>query len=77
MSRILSVSLPDELDEAVEAVASSQGKTKSEFVREALRREVLLQEFRSLQEYGARQAERLGIGPEDVERIIDEVREGN
>lgn len=77
MSKILSVSLPDDLDEAVESVASSQGKTKSEFVRETLRRQVLREELRSLQEYGARQAERLGIGPEDIERLVDEVRAGN
>lgn len=76
MSRILSVSLPNELDDAVEGAAASEGKTKSEFVREALRRQVQLQEFRALQEYGARQAERRGIGPEDVERIVDEVRKG-
>jgi len=72
VSKILSVSLPDDLDEAVESVASSQGKTKSEFVRETLRRQVLREELRSLQEYGARQAERLGIGPEDIERLVDE-----
>jgi Arc/MetJ-type ribon-helix-helix transcriptional regulator len=76
MSKILSVSLPDELDDAVESVASSQGKTKSEFVREALRQQLDFAEFRVLQELGARQAERLGIGPEDIEGIIDELRAG-
>ena len=76
MSKILSVSLPDELDDAVERTAASEGKTKSEFVREALRREVWLREWRDLQAYGARRAKRLGIGPEDVEALIDEAREG-
>jgi CopG family transcriptional regulator/antitoxin EndoAI len=74
MSRILSVSVPDELVEEVEAVASAQGKTKSELVREALRRHVELERFRALQRYGRAQAERRGIGPEDAEALVDEVR---
>jgi predicted transcriptional regulator len=76
VSKLLSVSLPDELDERVEAAAAAVGKTKSEFAREALRREVWLQEWRRIQEYGARQAERLGIGPEDIEGLIDDMRAG-
>jgi CopG family transcriptional regulator / antitoxin EndoAI len=74
MSRILSVSVPDELVEEVEAVASAQGKTKSELVREALRRHVELERFRALQRYGRSQAERRGFGPEDAEALVDEVR---
>ena len=74
MSRILSVSVPDELVEAVEAVALAQGKTKSELVREALRRHVELERFRALQRYAREQAERRGLGPEDVEALVDELR---
>ena len=74
MSRILSVSVPDELVEAVEAAALAQGKTKSELVREALRRHVELERFRALQRYAREQAERRGLGPEDVEALVDELR---
>ena len=74
MSRILSVSVPDDLIEEVEAVASAQGKTKSDLVREALRRHVELERFRALQRFGRAQAERRGIGPEDVEALVDEMR---
>lgn len=74
MSRILSVSVPDELIDEVEQVASAQGTTKSEVVREALRRHLELERFRVLQRYARSEAERRGIGPEDVETLLDQVR---
>jgi hypothetical protein len=58
-----------------EAVARAQGKTKSEVVREALRRQIELEQFRELQRYGRRLAEERGLGPEDVEGLIDELRD--
>ncbi|HEY5294961.1 MAG TPA: ribbon-helix-helix protein, CopG family [Gaiellaceae bacterium] len=74
MSKLLSVSVPDDLMQATEAAALAEGQTKSEFVRETLRRQVERTRFRELQRYGRGQAEKLGIGPEDVEGIIDELR---
>ncbi len=74
MSKLLSVSLPDDLMQGTEAVARAQGKTKSEFVREALRHQVWLERFRDVQRYGRQKAEERGIGPEDVEDLVDEVR---
>lgn len=40
MSRLLSVSLPDDLMDAIERQAEQHGVTRSEMVREALRREI-------------------------------------
>ena len=57
-----------------EEVARAQGKTKSELVRDALRRHVELARLRELQQYGRERAEERGIGPEDVESLIDEAR---
>lgn len=74
MSKLLSVSVPDDLMRATEAAALAQGQTKSEFVRETLRRQVERTRFQELQRYGRGRAEKLGIGPEDVEGIIDELR---
>lgn len=74
MARLLSVSIPDDLMQETEAVALAQGKTKSELVRDALRRQVELLRFRELQRYGRQRAEVLGIGPEDVERLVDDAR---
>lgn len=74
MSRLLSVSLPDDLAEETEALALRLGKTKSEVVRDALRHHLLNARFVALQHYGSERAEAMGIGPEDSEALVDEVR---
>lgn len=74
MAKILSVSIPDELMREAEEVARAQGRTKSELVRDALRRQLQLERFRQLQRYGRQRAEERGIGPEDAEALVDELR---
>ena len=74
MSRLLSVSVPDELAAEAEALAHATGKTKSEVVRDALRRHVQHEHFVDLQRYGRDRAEARGVGPEDVEGMVDELR---
>jgi metal-responsive CopG/Arc/MetJ family transcriptional regulator len=74
MSRLLSVSLPDDLAEETDALAQSLGKTRSEVVRDALRRQVQIERFAALQSYGRERAEALGIGPDDSEALVDELR---
>lgn len=76
MSRLLSVSLPDDLAEETDALAQSQGKTRSEVVRDALRRQVQVERFTKLQRYGRERAEALGIGPDDSEALVDKIRSG-
>jgi metal-responsive CopG/Arc/MetJ family transcriptional regulator len=76
MSRLLSVSLSDDLAEETAALAKSLGKTKSEVVRDALRRQLQIERLAELQRYGRRRAETLGIGPEDSEALVDEMRSG-
>ena len=53
MARLLSVSLPDDLMTETEALAETRGKTKSEFVRDALRRQIEEERWRDLTRYGA------------------------
>jgi predicted transcriptional regulator len=74
MSRLLSISVPDELAAEAEALARATGKTKSEVVRDALRRHVQHEHFADLQRYGRSRAETLGLAPEDVEGLVDELR---
>jgi metal-responsive CopG/Arc/MetJ family transcriptional regulator len=74
MAKILSVSIPDELMRETEAIARAQGRTKSELVREALGRQIQLEHLRELQRYGRRRAEERGVGPEDAEALVDELR---
>ena len=74
MSKLLSVSVPDELPNEAEEAARAQGKTKSEVVREALRSHLATRRLRELQAYARERAERRGLGPEDVEDLIDDLR---
>lgn len=74
MSRLLSVSIPDELMIRLERHAHQRGVTKSELAREALRREVDRERWADVFRGGERLADRAAIGPEDVEAIVDEVR---
>jgi metal-responsive CopG/Arc/MetJ family transcriptional regulator len=74
MSKLLSVSLPDDLAEETGALARALGKTRSEVVRDALRRHVQYERLASLQEHGREQAEIRGIGPDDAEALVDAVR---
>jgi len=76
MSRLLSVSLPDDLAEETDALAQSLGKTRSEVVRDALRRQLQIERLADLQRYGRDRAEAIGIGPEDSEALVDEMRSG-
>jgi metal-responsive CopG/Arc/MetJ family transcriptional regulator len=74
MARLLSVSIPDDLATEAEALARATGKTKSEVVRDALRRHVEHERLTELQRAGRIQAEARGLGPEDVEKLVDELR---
>ena len=76
MAKLLSVSIPDELMRDAEAIARAQGKTKSEVVRDALRRQIQLERLRELLRYGRARAEERGIGPDDAEALVDDLRGG-
>lgn len=76
MSRLLSVSIPDDLADEIEALADASGRTKSELVRSALRERLRRERFHALREFGRDRAESAGIGPEDIEDLIDSVRAG-
>lgn len=73
MSRRLSVSVPDDLAEALDSLAERSGRTKSEVVRDALRRQVQRGRLAELQAYGREQAEARGVGPEEGGPLVDEL----
>ena len=51
-----------------------QGRTRSEFLREALLRYLQECEWRELLQYGEQRAREQGLEPEDVDRLTDEYR---
>jgi CopG family transcriptional regulator / antitoxin EndoAI len=74
-TKILSLSLPPKLLEEAETIAKKEGRTKSELFREALRRYIQDEQWRELQEYGVRQAQKLGLKEQDIERLVNEYRQ--
>lgn len=75
MSRLLSVSLPDELSATTDAVAAAQGRSRSELVRDALRSYLWREQWSHATREARALAERAGVGPEDVEELVDELRQ--
>ena len=74
MSKLLSVSLPDDLSRGTDDLAAAQGRTRSEVVRDALRSYLWRERWREATlEVGA-SAERQGIGPEDIEALVHDLR---
>lgn len=74
MSKLLSVSLPDELSEGTDQLAAAQGRTRSEIVRDALRSYLWRERWLLATRDARARAELEGLGPEDAERLVDEIR---
>lgn len=72
------VPLPSALMAEVQRAAQADGTTPAAWVQDAvterLQRLDRQRQWADLTDYGRRQAERLGVGPEDVERLIGEYR---
>ena len=73
-TKVITFSLPPEMDERVRQVMHEEGRTMSELIREALRLYMDDREWRSLVRHGQRRAREQGVAPEDVERLVDELR---
>ena len=75
-SRVVTISLPPRLFARVTKTAKAKGMTRSELVREALRKyEMEERDWQALFDYGRRKAQAASIRTEeDVERLIDEGR---
>jgi CopG family transcriptional regulator / antitoxin EndoAI len=73
-TRTITFSLPPEMASKVEIVMKEEGRTKSELLREALRRYIEEREWRQILKYGERKAAEQMITPGDVEDLIDDRR---
>lgn len=70
-SKILNISVPPEMYEAIEAVAQEENRTKSELIREAFRHYQFIRRWRLVREWGRETAERFGIETdEELEQFL-------
>ena len=73
-TRTITFSLPPAMAERVDDTIRQQGRTRSEFLREAVLRYIEECEWRQLLRYGEERARERGVGPEDVSRLVEEYR---
>ena len=73
-TKTITFSLPPEMADRVDEVMKQQGRSRSEFLREAVLRYFEECEWRQLLQYGEERAREKGIGPEDVAGLVEEYR---
>jgi len=74
-TKIISLSILPEMAEKIKELMKKEGRTRSELIREALRRYIEEQEWKEIYRYGEIKTKEKGIREEDVDRIIHEYRE--
>ena len=73
-TRTITFSLPPEMAERLDEVMQRQGRSRSEFLREAVLRYIEECEWRQLLQYGEERARERGIGSEDVAGLVEKYR---
>ena len=73
-TKIATISLPPKKDEKINEIANKEGMTKSELIREALRRYIEEKELQELIKYGREKAIERGITEDQIEDIVDSYR---
>lgn len=70
-TKILNVSLSEELYKNIESLATEESRTKSDLVREAFRQYVSNKRWTRIRQWGDETARRLGIRDEkDIEKML-------
>lgn len=73
-TKTITFSLPPDMAAKAEEIMRQEGRTKSELLREALRRYIEDREWRQILRYGEQRAREQGIAPGDTDRLVDEYR---
>jgi len=74
-TKIISVSLMPDFLEEIEKIAKAENRTKSELVREALRRYIEDRQWEQLIRYAQVKAAETGLATEEeIQRLVDEFR---
>jgi CopG family transcriptional regulator/antitoxin EndoAI len=74
ITKTVTLSLPPEMDRKISALMKQEGRTRSELLREALRRYMEEQEWKETLRYGRMRAKEKGITEDQVEDIVDTYR---
>jgi len=74
-TKTITLSLPSEMVERVEELMEKEGRTRSDFFREALGRYFEEKEWREILRYGRMKAKEKGITENQIEDIVDAYRQ--
>jgi CopG family transcriptional regulator/antitoxin EndoAI len=70
-TKTVTLSLPPEMADKIEELMKEEGRTRSELLREALRRYAEEQEWKKIYHYGEIKSRKRGISEDQIEDIID------
>ena len=73
-TRVISISIPPEMTSQIDRLAKNESRTRSELLREALRRYLEEQTWKKIFNYGRMKARTLEITAKETEEIVDEYR---
>ena len=74
-TKTITLSLPPDVVDEVDRLTKEEGLTRSELFQQLFRQYSEAKEWRRILHYGQGQARKLGIREEDIEDIIDELRD--
>ena len=74
LNKSITFSVPPDMAVRVDEVTKEQGRSRSDLLREALRRYIEECEWRGLLQYGERQIRDLGIDADEVAPLVEEYR---
>ncbi len=74
-AKVISLSLPPDMEKEVLRVAKEEHRTISELLREAFRQYLANRDLASVRKEGRQVAKRMRLKPEDVQKIIRSGRE--
>ncbi len=73
-SKVITVSLPPQFEKDIQRHAEYEHRTVSEYIREAVRKYMVLQEFEETRKTVSKRLKKKGLTPTDVEESLSEMR---
>ena len=69
-ARVISLSLPPDMEKEVQRIAKEEHRTISELLREAFRQYLANRDLAAIRKEGRRVAKKMNLKPDDVAKIV-------
>lgn len=73
---VTSIWLPSALSKEADEIAEKEGRTKSEFIREAIRQYIWITKWSQVRHYGFMKSTELKLRPDKIDTIVHAYRYG-